>query len=288
MDYNFHAHFAKVNNVHLHYKLEGNGPLVVLLHGFPEFWWSWRYQVPALIEHYKVLMPDMRGYNLSEKPKNVNDYRIPILIEDIRQLILSLGEKEAYIVGHDWGGIVSWAFASEYPEMVKKMVIINMPHLKEVIRSFTHFNLKQIMRSYYVFLFQIPWIPEKFIISPDFFKNLMNLANQVKREDDEEEAQIYTKAYSHPDTATATINYYRAAFRDFITGNLYEFKPIKISVLMLWGSKDHALGKELTHNTQQYCTGNLKIIYDEKSGHNPHHDNPEWVNENLLRFFKEK
>jgi pimeloyl-ACP methyl ester carboxylesterase len=100
--YHLQPHYADISNVKLHYKLEGNGPLVVLLHGFPEFWWSWRFQIPVLSQHYKVLVPDMRGYNLSEKPRGIKNYRIPILIEDIRQLILSLGEKDAYIVGHDW------------------------------------------------------------------------------------------------------------------------------------------------------------------------------------------
>jgi pimeloyl-ACP methyl ester carboxylesterase len=284
-DLNLQSHYSKLNNVQLHYKLEGSGPLVVMLHGFPEFWWSWRYQIPALTKNYRVVVPDMRGYNLSEKPKNVNDYRIPILIEDIRQLILTLGEQEAYIVGHDWGCIVSWAFASEHPEMVKKLAIINMPHPREVNHAFTHLNFRQIMRSYYVFLFQIPWIPEKAITAPGFFKKLMNLANHGNKESIEEDAAIYTEAYSHPNTASATINYYRAAFRDFITGNSYQFKPIKPSVLILWGTKDHALGKELTYNTQQYCAGDFKILYDENSGHNPHQDNPQWVNENLLAFF---
>jgi hypothetical protein len=116
-------------------------------------------------------------------------------------------------------------FASEYPEMVKKLIIINMPHLNEVAQSFTHFNFKQIKRSYYVFLFQIPWIPEKFITAPHFFKKLMAMANHGNQEDIEEQAKIYTEAYAYPYTATATINYDRAAFRDFINGNFTGLSP---------------------------------------------------------------
>lgn len=273
------------NGVNIHYVEEGEGPLVLFLHGFPEFWWSWRFQTPVLSKQFRVVTPDMRGYNLSDKPKGVKQYTIPILIEDIKKLIIGLGEKEAYIVGHDWGGIVSWAFASEYPEMVRKVVIINMPHLDVIARSFMHFNWRQIMRSYYVFLFQVPVLPEKVITSSDFFEKLMEMANMVYKENIVDDAKIYREAYSHPGAATATVNYYRAAFRDFVTGRLYKFKPIQSPMMMLWGAKDHALGKELTFNTDQYCVGHFEIHYDDTSGHNPHQDNPAWVNEHLLRFF---
>jgi pimeloyl-ACP methyl ester carboxylesterase len=114
------------------------------------------------------------------------------------------------------------------------------------------------------------------------------MANHGNQEDLEEQVKIYTEAYAYPYSATATINYYRAAFRDFINGKLYRFKPIEKPVLMLWGSKDHALGKELTLHTQKYCSDYFEILYDENSGHNPHQDNPKWVNENLINFCKLK
>ena len=285
--YELKSHYVRVNNVKLHYKTEGKGPLLIMLHGFPEFWYSWRYQIPALSKHFKVITPDMRGFNLSEKPSKVKDFRIPALIEDVKQLIHALGEKDAYIVGHDWGGIVSWAFASEHPEMVMKMAILNMPHVYELVRAYTRFNLEQIRKSYYVFLFQIPYFPEKYITSASFFSRLMHVANRGDKINIPENEKIYTEAYSHKGTATATINYYRAAIQDYLTGNLYKFKPIKPSLLMLWGSKDHALGKELTLNTHKYCEGEFKILYNDNSGHNPHQDDPQWVNENLLKHFLE-
>ena len=122
------SNFIQANGIKLHYIEEGTGELVILLHGFPEFWYGWRNQIPILSKKYRVVAPDMRGYNLSDKPKNVSDYKIEILAKDIAELIKALGEEKAIVVGHDWGAAVAWAVASLYPEVVKKLAILNVPH----------------------------------------------------------------------------------------------------------------------------------------------------------------
>ena len=120
--------FIQTNGIKLHYIQEGTGELVVLLHGFPEFWYGWKNQIPALSKQYRVVAPDMRGYNLSDKPQNVSDYKIETLAKDIAELICALGEERAIVVGHDWGAAVAWAVASLHPEVVKKLAILNVPH----------------------------------------------------------------------------------------------------------------------------------------------------------------
>jgi len=280
--------FINVNNINLHYVEEGTGELVILLHGFPEFWYSWRNQIPVLSKKYRVVAPDMRGYNLSDKPAHVEDYCVPTLASDIAELIKKLGEKKAIIVGHDWGGIVAWAVASLYPEMVSKLVILNVPHPAEYKKSIFSFNLKQWMKSYYFFFFQLPWLPEKVILRnlPGLFKWLFTEFDpKVGAQVSDTVIAKYVEAYQQPGALTAAINYYRASVKK---KSVYRAKgKLEMPVLLLWGEKDKALGKELTYNTSKYCS-NLEIIYDPTSGHFIHQGNPQWVNEKLLEFISKK
>jgi pimeloyl-ACP methyl ester carboxylesterase len=122
-------HHANLGDVRLHYVEAGSGPLVVLLHGFPEFWYSWRFQIPILAEAgFRVVVPDMRGYNLSDKPPKVRDYRVEFLARDVQRLIRACGSESAAVVGHDWGGVAGWLAAMRYPEVVQKLAILNCPH----------------------------------------------------------------------------------------------------------------------------------------------------------------
>lgn len=275
--------YATVNGIKLHYVEEGQGPLVIMLHGFPEFWYSWRSQIPALSKKYRVVVPDMRGYNLSDKPQGLDNYKMDLLATDIKQLVHALGEKQAIIVGHDWGGAVSWALASMYPEVVSKLAVLNIPHPAEMKKALYGGNLRQLMRSYYIFMFQLPRIPEWFISrNPyQFFKRTFISFSPKRKGATEEELNEYVKAYTQPGGLTGIINYYRATIQKPVS--IKAEKPLPMPVLMLWGEHDKALGKELTYNTKKYCD-NLEIIYDPTSGHFIQHDNPEWVNEKLLAF----
>ncbi len=149
--------YIVTNGIRLHYVTQGEGPLIVLLHGFPEFWYSWRFQIPFLAEHgYTVVAPDLRGYNETDKPRK--GYDIPTLLRDIEGLVKGLGQQKATIVGHDWGGVLAWAFAMNYPEMTQCLIVLNAPHPAAMMREMR--TLKQLRKSWYVFAFQIPWLPE--------------------------------------------------------------------------------------------------------------------------------
>lgn len=278
--------FIRVNNIQLHYVEQGKGELVILLHGFPEFWYGWRNQLPVLAQQYRVVAPDMRGYNLSDKPANVSDYNMEHLAKDIAELIKALGEERAIVVGHDWGAAVAWAVAALHPEVVKKLAILNVPHPSEMKRALMGFNFSQWKKSWYIFFFQLPFIPEKIVGSERFFRQMFDSMRMNKNASMEEDIKKYVEAYRQPGMVKATIAYYRAAFREiFSSESKARFPKIKAPVLMLWGEHDKALGKEMTYNTKQYCEGSFEIIYDPTSGHFIQHDNPDLVNSRLLHFF---
>jgi pimeloyl-ACP methyl ester carboxylesterase len=153
---------VETNGVRLHVVTAGpeDGPLVVLLHGFPEFWYSWHNQIPALVEAgYRVVAPDMRGYNRSEKPSGVDAYHIDELVSDVAGLVRAFDRESGHIVGHDWGGLVAWQTAIDRPSVVDRLAVLNAPHpskYEEVIRT----SLSQLRKSWYVFYFQLPFLPE--------------------------------------------------------------------------------------------------------------------------------
>ncbi|MES2620752.1 MAG: alpha/beta hydrolase [Bacteroidota bacterium] len=277
--------FISVNGIKLHYIEEGGGELVILLHGFPEFWFGWRKQIPVLSKQYRVIAPDMRGYNLSGKPANVSDYKIEILAKDIAELVKALGEQKAIIVGHDWGAAVAWAVAALHQEVVKKLAILNVPHPSEMKVAFEKFNLAQWKKSWYIFFFQLPFLPEKIVGTERFFRKSFAALSMNKNAFSEEDVKKYVEAFKQPGAVKATIAYYRSAFRGIFSG--VKFHKIEAPVLVLWGEKDIALGKELTYRTKDYCENSCEIIYDSTSGHFIQHDNPDWVNENLLKFFSQ-
>jgi pimeloyl-ACP methyl ester carboxylesterase len=277
--------FITANGIKFHYVEEGTGELVILLHGFPEFWYGWRNQIPVLSKKYRVVAPDMRGYNLTDKPAHVSDYKIEILAKDIAELIKVLGEEKAIVVGHDWGAAVAWAVASLHPDVVKKLAILNVPHPAKMQQAFMKFNFSQWRKSWYIFFFQLPFLPEKLVGNKDFFRKTFDNMCMRKNVFTEVDLKEYAQAYRQPGMITAALNYYRAAFRAVSSPVI--FSKIKAPVLMLWGEHDKALGKELTYNTDKFCESSFEIFYDNTSGHFIQHENPEWVNEKLRSFFSQ-
>lgn len=275
--------YIQANGIRFHYVEEGQGPLLILLHGFPECWYGWRNQIPELSKTFRVVAPDMRGYNLTEKPQKVSDYEIEKLADDIAALIKTLGYEKAFVTGHDWGAAVAWAVASFHPEVVEKLAILNVPHPAEMSRAFMEFNWKQWVRSWYIFFFQLPWLPEKVVGTKRFFTQSFNKMAMNPNAFNEEDIAVYTEAFSQPGAVRSAIAYYRAAFRSVFKKQ--SFPKIKCPVLVLWGVQDTALGVELTYNTAAHCLQKPEILYDESSGHFVQHDNPEWVNAHLERFF---
>jgi epoxide hydrolase 4 len=155
-------HQADLGDVRLHYVEAGSGPLVVLLHGFPEFWYSWRFQFPMLAPaSFRVVAPDMRGYNHSEKPPRVEDYRVEFLGRDVVRLIRACGAERAAVVGHDWGGAAGWLAAMRQPEAIEKLAILNCPHPNRFLSDL--WSLRQLRRSWYMFALQVPCRPGRFV-----------------------------------------------------------------------------------------------------------------------------
>ncbi|MBL8795527.1 MAG: alpha/beta fold hydrolase, partial [Planctomycetia bacterium] len=249
---------ATVNGVRLHYVEAGRGPLVVLLHGFPECWHCWRRQLPALVESgFHVLAPDLRGYNLSEKPPGVASYHLELLCQDVVGMIRHAGEERAVVVGHDWGGAVAWETALRHPEAVEKLVILNAPHPEAFLRELRTFA--QLRRSWYMFVFQLPWLPEWAIARRNFasFDRLFR-ADPARRDAyTGEDIQLLKAAMAQPGALTAAINYYRAAFRSLPTRQARNPRT-EVPTLLIWGLRDRYLGPRLTEGLEPWVP-NLRI-----------------------------
>ena len=281
------SEFISTNGIKLHCKVAGDGPLMILLHGFPEFWYSWRKQIPALSQHYKVVVPDMRGFNDSDKPEGIKSYSMQTLVDDVRGLITAFGEEKAIIVGHDWGGAVSWVLASYFPEAVDKLITLNIPVPAEMKKQIYGGNFKQIRKSWYILFFQIPWLPEwlmKRNLRNTFERTFKGWSFNPHAFTDADIDQ-YVAAYQKPGVLNATINYYRASIRYAQRTDSKKAVKIEKPVLMIWGENDRALGKELTYNTGNYCS-DLDIKYIPNCSHWVQHEQPELVNQYILDFLE--
>ncbi len=281
-------HTADLGDVRLHYVEAGSGPLVVLLHGFPEFWYSWRNQIPALAAAgFRVVAPDMRGYNLSDKPPGIDSYRTDLLTRDIERLIRACGEERATVVGHDWGGIVAWLFAMRYPDMVERLVILNAPHPGSTTRALL--SPVQWLRSSYVLFFQIPWLPEAIWQAGNFALLRWLFRTDPQRRDafTEEDIDRYVEAFSQPGALTATINYYRAAVQQNPLNVRQDLRRIERPVLVIWGLQDRALGPELAEPDRQWVP-NVRVEPLPDASHWVQQDAPARVNQLLLDFLGER
>ncbi len=282
---NIEHKFASVNGIKLHYVTAGKGPLVILLHGFPEFWYGWKNQIPALAEKYRVVAVDMRGYNESDKPKGVKNYAAKTVAQDIRELIHSFNEKKAHIIGHDWGGGIAWTLAQEFPECVDRLIVLNCP-LPQLLWKHFLTNFRQLRRSWYMFYFQIPGLAEwgiKKNLRLFFLKGLRGWSRNKQAFTDEDISE-YVKAFQKPYALTGAINYYRAAFRNIADKNSRQVKPISTDTLLIWGENDKALGKELTYGMEKYFTGKFEVKYISNCSHWVQHEYPEVVNRMILEF----
>lgn len=257
---------------------------MVLLHGFPEFWYSWRHQIPALVAAgFRVVVPDMRGYNLSEKPRGVESYRLEHLAGDISELISHLGESRAVVVGHDWGGVVSWVVAAQHAERVAALVVINAPHPGR----FGHdvLNSNQALRSLYVGFFQLPLVPEAVTRAHNFaaLRRFLRLGPARRDTFTETDIDRYVEAAARPGALTATLNYYRAVFRDMLRRRPWTERPVRAPVLVVWGERDPWLRRELADPGNQ-AVGSVRIHRLSEAGHWPHLEHPDAVNEALVAF----
>jgi pimeloyl-ACP methyl ester carboxylesterase len=279
--------FVDANGIRIHCVTAGSGPLVLLLHGFPQFWYAWRHQIPALASRFKVVAPDLRGYNDTEKPRRVADYRTGVLAADVVGIVRAFGYEKAHLVGHDWGGGVAWTAAMQHAEAVDKLAVLNCPHPLLFVKALRS-NVRQLGRSWYMFFFQLPALPELvFRLFPRGIveRTFRGLAVR-KAAFTDEDLRRFREALEKPGALTAAINYYRATFRNFSAMRELERAPTQIRspTLVIWGENDVALGKELTDGMEPLFRGPLRIEYVRNCSHWVNEEQPELVNRLLLEF----
>ena len=280
--------YIETNGIKLHVAQAGpqSGVPVILLHGFPEFWHGWRKQIPALVEEgCRVIVPDQRGYNLSDKPKGVKNYSVDILAKDIVGLIDALGYEKVNLVGHDWGGIVAWTLAYKYPERLHRLGILNVPH-PAVMRKFLSRDPDQMRRSWYVMFFQLPWLPEAWMKRDNWRGAELALRGSGKIHTfKNEDIEKYKEAWSQPDAMTSMINWYRASVRN--TSWASKGMRIKVPTLMMWGMKDFALTHRMARPSMDYVDEGNLILFPEAT-HWVQHDAAAEVNHYLIDFIFDK
>jgi pimeloyl-ACP methyl ester carboxylesterase len=261
----------------------GHGPLVVLLHGFPEFWGSWRRQLLALADAgFRAVAFDMRGFHLSDKPEGVDAYHMDRLTSDVAALIRKLGQQRAAaVVGHDWGGNVAWHFAMDYPDLFERLVLLNMPHPIAMQRGLR--TLRQLLKSWYIFFFQLPRVPERVARTGSFAL----MKNSWRREGVEpEDVERLVRALETTASLTGPINYYRSALRSVALGRAKRVKLIEQPTLVIWGEKDAYLGRELADPPVKWVpNARLETIPD--ASHWVQLAAPERVNQLMLDFLRE-
>lgn len=253
-------HEAIINGVRLHYVAAGEGPLVILLHGFLEFWYAWRYQIPALAESgFRVIAPDMRGYNTSEKPVGIRSYRLETLVDDVVGLVRHAGESRAVIAGDDWGGGIAWAVVIQRPDVVDKLIALNAPHPAAFLQELR--TLEQMRRSWYMLFFQLPWLPEMAFRFGNYA-----LIDRVLRRDpvradafSEDDIRQYKQAAAQPGALTAGVNYYRAAFRRNPIPAIRDLRrTVHAPTLLVWGEQDRYLSPSLAERTKRWAS-NIRV-----------------------------
>ncbi len=275
--------YAEIGDVRLHYVEAGEGPLIVLLHGFPEFWYGWRLQIePLAAAGFRVVAPDMRGYNLSSKPDGVKAYDTDQLTADIRGLIHERGAQSALLAGHDWGGSVAWATAMAYPEVVDRLAILNAAHPRKLSQGLHHPG--QLRKSWYFFFFDLPDLPEAVVHANHwhFFRHFLHDAHPAYTP---EEIERYIEAWSQPGAATGMINYYRSSVRTPPKRAEAALRPIQAPTLVIWGQRDRYLGEELAEPDHDDVPGLDRVERLPDASHWVHHDEHERVNQLLSDFF---
>ena len=272
--------YAEVgDDVTLHYVEAGTGPLVVLLHGFPEFWYGWREQIAPLVQAgYRVVAPDLRGYNLSSKPADFTDYTADKPAADIAALIRALGGGTATVVGHDWGGSIAWTLAMNSPEVVERLVVLNAAHPRKLNEGLK--SPRQLERSWYFFYFQLMGTPERHAAKDDwkFFTRFFRDAQPAYTAD---ELDRYREAWSQDGAATGMIDYYRAAVR---LGSKQKVLTVTAPTLVIWGEQDRFLGSDLAEPHAEDVPNLVAVERLENASHWVHHDEADRVNRLLLDF----
>lgn len=254
---------------------------MLMLHGFPEFWYSWRHQIPEFARDYKVVALDLRGYNESEKPVSLAAYRLEELVKDVVGVVGALGYDRCVLVGHDWGGAIAWNMAYHYPQWVERLIVMNLPHPAKFAAALQ--TPQQLLRSWYIFFFQIPWLPEQIIEAGNYqlVANALQGMAVNKSTFSPADLQAYKDAAAKPGALTAMINYYRSILQD--NWMRQQWGRLDIPTLMIWGENDTALGIELTYGTDAYVN-DFTLRYIPNCSHWVQQEQPQLVNQYMREF----
>jgi len=275
-------HFESIstNGIRLHTALAGpeNGEPVFLLHGFPDAWFGWEAQISPLVEAgFRVIVPDQRGYNLSDKPKGASSYQMDTLVNDILGLADMLGYESFYLAGHDFGAMVSWNLAMRYPKRLKRLAIANVPH-PAVMQSYLRTHPSQVLKSWYAFFFQLPGLPERVVRA----NNWQFLISAMPDDFTTKEKDRYREAWSQPDAMTSMINWYRASLRQLQLTTVSS--KIRVPTLVLWGQKDPHISYEMAPLSVDLCEAGRLVTFEDAT-HWVMHDKPIEVSHLLIEHF---
>jgi pimeloyl-ACP methyl ester carboxylesterase len=267
--------FADSSGVKIHYVTMGKGPLVVMIHGFPDYWYTWRDQMPALAKHFQVVAIDQRGYNKSDQPTGVENYTMDKLVADVVAVVKHFQQDKAVIVGHDWGGAVAWAFAMTHPEMTDRLIILNLPHPKGLARELAN-NPEQEKNSEYARNFQKPDAASK-----------ISAAALVMWVREPEAKKKYLEAFKRS-SMEGMLNYYKANYPRPPYKADGDLPPVKCRVLMFHGLKDRYLLSGALNDTWKWLEKDLTLITIPTANHFVHRDAPEFVTQNMVRWLTEE
>jgi len=276
-----------VNGVALHVVLAGpaGGKPLVFVHGFPEFWFGWRHQIDHFVSSgYRVIIPDQRGYNLSEKPAGIASYSIDLLAKDVVGVLDVVTDSKAFVVGHDWGASVTWYLAARYSERVSRTAILSVPHPRIFKKNLI--NPMQLRKSWYVLLFQLPWLPERILRARDWTLLVRALRDTSPRGVfSDADLEKYKESWSREGALTAMLNWYRAALLSpskFAVDR--EASRVKVPALLILGKNDQFAAEGMSRESLQYCDdGHVEIF--ETASHWVQHEEPARVNTLLSQFF---
>lgn len=276
--------YIETNGIRLHVRQDGpeEGPLVILLHGFPEYSYCWKQQIPYLAAAgYRVWTPDQRGYNLSDKPDGIESYSLDELAADVVGLINAAGQKKIFLIGHDWGAAVAWWVATKYPDRLSKMVVMNVPHWA-VMQKHLRSNFTQLLKSWYIFFFQIPRIPE-ILARQCNWSLLTKLLKNSSRKNTFTNSDIdkYREAWSQPKAFSSMLNWYRSFVQKPPTPP--SNPRITVPTLLIWGTKDKFLGQEMAQPSIDLCDDGRLILIEEAT-HWVQHEEADRVNESISLF----
>ena len=266
--------YADSDGVKIHYVTTGKGPLVVMLHGFPDYWYTWRDQIPVLAKHFQVVAVDLRGYNKSDQPEGVANYAVDKLVGDVAAVVKHFKHDKAVIVGHDWGGFIAWSFAMKHPDQTDRLIVLNLPHPKGLMRELAN-NREQQKNSAYARAFQEPNAHKK--LTPE------TLAFWVK---EPEARKQYVEAFKRS-SMEGMLNYYKANYPREPYKDDREFPKVKCPVLMIHGLDDQYLLPGALNDTWKWLEKDLTLVTVPKAGHFVHRDATEVVNKAMLRWLRE-